>query len=425
MMDELISILKGHDFEWEVYWEEGWSGSFAIERETLERSQRKFYSGIGLRIGYKGRIGFSYITGLSHNRSELEEFVKRTFKLAKISGVPFRGFPVPSRVPKVKGLYDKRIDEIPFEEAYSLASELASLMRSVKDEEEILSGSLSLAAASEGVANSNGVELETRTTGMAVDFYAVRGTGTGSFYQTYRSFQPLEVLEEGLSVARADAELSSKARRLNPFSGEITLEPEAFRAILDLLIENVFGDTVYHHRGRFTETGVEVGSEGLSVRDDATLDGLPGSYPFDGEGSPSQDTLVVKRGILESFLLDHTYASLLGLKSTGNALRSFRTVPRIGTSNLVVEPGELNLEDSDGVVVKEVIGEHTANPVSGDFSLTVSLGYVVRNGEVIPFRDNMLVGNAFEVLNSVTPGRKIERRGSFLSPRVLVKGKLV
>ena len=68
MIDELIGILERENVEWEIYWEKGRGGSFRIERERLERSQRKFHSGIGLRVGYRGKLGFSYITGLNHDR---------------------------------------------------------------------------------------------------------------------------------------------------------------------------------------------------------------------------------------------------------------------------------------------------------------------------------------------------------------------
>ena len=115
-----------------------------------------------------------------------------------------------------------------------------------------------------------------------------------------------------------------------------------------------------------------------------------------------------------------------GMESTGNAVRDFRTKPQIGTSNLVVEPGDESLEDFEGVIIKEVFGEHTANPVSGDFSLAVGLGYVVENGEIRPFRDNMLSGNIFELLKSITTvGRKPVRLGGFVSPRVLAAARVV
>ena len=425
MLDELIELLERRDVEWEVYWEIGRGGSFRIERESLERSQRKFYSGIGLRVGYGDRQGFSYITGMSHSREELERFVDRTVKLARVSEVPFRGFPEPGRPTDVKGIYDGRIEEIPFEEAHALASDFAGMMAELKGD-ATLSGSISLGFNRYGVVNSNGVELEGRSTGMGVSVYAVLGRGTGSYYQTYRSLQPLEELEKGIHEALHDAELSARARPIGGHSGEVLFEPNAFRSLLEIFMENLFGDTVYFGRSRFSSPGEEVGSECLTLFDDATLPAGSGSYPFDGEGVPGQRTILIENGVLKSFLLDFTYASFLGMKSTGNAVRDFRTKPQIGTSNLVVEPGDDSLEDFEGVVIKEVFGEHTANPVSGDFSLAVGLGYVVENGEVKPFRDNMLTGNIFELLKSITTvGRKPVRLGGFVSPRVLAVARIV
>ncbi|WP_297517689.1 TldD/PmbA family protein [Thermococcus sp.] len=425
MLNKLVGLLERLDVEWEVYWEAGRGGSFRIERENLERSQRKFYSGVGLRIGYRGRMGFSYITGLNHDLKTLEDFVRKTVKLARVSEVPFRGFPESKRPASVENIYDRRIEEIPFEDAHSLSREFAAMMTELKGD-ATLSGSISLGFNHYGVLNSNGLELEGRSTGMGVSVYAVLGRGTGSYYQSYRSLQSLEELGKGIEESLHDAELSVRARPIESYSGEVILEPIAFQSVLSIFLENVFGDSVYFKRSRFSSPGETVGSELLTIADDATLPSGSGSYPFDGEGIPGQRTVLIKNGVLESFLLDFTYASFLGMESTGNAARDFRTKPHIGMSNLVVESGKDSLRDFEGVVVKEVFGEHTANPISGDFSLTVGLGYVVKNDDVRPFRDNMLSGNIFELLKSVKAvEREPTRIGSFISPRVLALARIV
>ncbi|GAB6135894.1 TldD/PmbA family protein [Thermococcus prieurii] len=423
-VERLVKLLESENVEWEVFYQFGRSGSFRIERETLERSQRKFYSGIGLRVGLKGRLGFSYITGLHPSEEELKKLVERAIKLARISEVPFRGFPTSERVNRVKGIYDGEIDEIPFEDAHRLALEYAGLMREKKGE-ETLSGSLSLAVGTSGVVNSNGIELEERSTYMGVSAYAVLSEppGTGSYRQSFTSLQPVEELERAVEKAVDEARLSARAKKLELYSGELVLEPNALASLIEVFLSNLYGDEVYHGRSRFSKPGDEVGS--FTLVDDSTLPALPGSYSFDGEGVPGQRTVLVGDGIVRNFLLDNTYASFLGMESTGNALRTFRSVPYIGTSNLIIEPGDESLEDYEGVIVRRVFGEHTANPVSGDFSLTVELGYVVENGELNPFKDNMLVGNVFELLRTLKPGKEIERISSFLSPRAIVEGRLV
>lgn len=434
MIEKLIKMLEKKNYEWEVYWESGRSGSFRIERERLERSQRKFFSGIGLRVGLNGRSGFSYVTGINHDEKALEDLVKRAEKLARVGSVPFKGLPGDGGFPKVKGVYDRRVEEIPFEEAHEKAEEYAGMMRELKDEkgsEYTFSGGLGLAFLRRGLVNSNGVEVEETKSGVSLWAYAVRkGTRTGNGYysQSYTSLDGLGEAREILNRALDDAEASYRAEKIDGFTGEVLLEPPAVQALVFLFLDNLYGDSVYYGRSRFSAKNREeaVLSEKISITDDPTLEASPGSYSFDGEGAPGRRKPLVREGVLENFLLDYTYGSFLRLGSTGNAVRDFRTAPHIGTSNIIVEPGDEKLGDWEGVVVSKVFGEHTANPVSGDFSLTVELGYVIKNGEVRPFKGNMITGNVFEALRKVSRvGKDVERRGAFHSPGVVVELNVV
>ncbi|AEH25569.1 TldD/PmbA family protein [Pyrococcus yayanosii] len=426
-VEELVKILEGKNIEWEIYWEESRSTSFKIEKGKIERVQQKFSAGIGLRVGVGGKQGFSYITGLEHDRKTLEEFVKRTVKLARVGEVEFVGLPTPKGVPRVKGLYDPQIARLGFEEGHEMAE---AFVEGMAGKDATFSGSLGYGVGRDGIVNSNGVELEWEGTAFTLHAYAVRKdgrTGTGSEYKALRELPGEEVFDEVIEKALWELELSYQAGRLDSYEGEIIFEPHALASILDVLLPNLHANTVYHGRSRFRETDVEVASEVFTLLDDATLPGGVASYPFDGEGNPGQRTVLIEGGILRSFLYDERYARLMNAESTGNAVRDFRTAPSIGTSNVVVRGKGENLEDLDrAIVVRKVYGEHTANPVSGDFSLTIELGYVVKGGEVRPFKDNMLAGNIFEFLKDIgAVGRKVEVIGSFVSPRVLSRARIV
>ena len=428
MIGELAGLLRNRGFEWEIYWEKGRSDSFSIERESVERAQRSFFSGVGLRIGINGRTGFSYVTGLNHRREELESLVKRAVKLAKVGEMPFKGFPEVRKPARVKGLYDRRIAEMPFEEAYSLANGLSERMRELKGRNQTLSGGLGLSVVHRGVVNSNGIELSSWETLLAFSSYAVEmNGGSGSGYE-WNSYRDLGALKEADAIVKRSVELAGDSYRgeeTKPYEGELLLCPEAFGSVLSILLENLRGDVVYHGNSRFSEPGEIVGSDLVTILDDATLPGAPGSYPFDGEGVPGQRTGLVTGGKLKSLLLDHTYASLLGMESTGNGLRTFRDTPVIGTSNIEVLPGKDDIEGFDGVAVCRLFGEHTANPVSGDFSLPVELAYG-RGVGGDPMKGGMFVGNVFELLKGIKGiGKRTVRKGSFKAPPVLVEGRLL
>ncbi|MDV3102961.1 TldD/PmbA family protein [Thermococcus waiotapuensis] len=431
-IEKLVRILEREDVEWEIYWERGRVGSFGIERETLEKAQRKFSSGIGLRIGLKGKMGFSYVSGLSHTSDTLEDLVKRAIKLAEVGNVPFSGFPSPGKVEKVGDIYDPEIEEIPFEEAYELARHFSSIMAEKKAElggSYTFSGSLSMGFVHYGVLNSNGVELMEKSTGFSISSYVVKKglkSGSGYYGQSYRSLKGWEERYDILEKALSLAEDNYNAEPGKPYEGEVFLEPSAFLSVLSIFLENLRGDNVYNGRSRFSRPGEEVSSDILSIFDDPTVPGGVGSYSFDGEGSPGQRTPLVEKGILRGFVLDHTFASLMGYSSTGNAVRDFRTVPQIGFSNVVVEPGDYGEEEFEGVIISRVFGEHTANPVSGDFALTVELGYRVEGEEKIPIKGNMFVGNVFEILKKAeAAGKKGERIGPAYVPGLVTHGKVV
>ena len=434
MIDELIKLLNHKDVEWEIYWEVGRGSSFEIEKCELVRAQRKYRSGIGLRVGYKGKIGFSYITGINHDRTTLERFVNRTIKLAKVGEVPFHGFSDDNGKGRVKGLYDRKIEELGFDDAYATALLLVEKEKEFKEKlgkEYTFSGGLAFGVSTDGIANSNGVEKSEKTTGLSISVHIVRRgekNGIGMYHRGFRLMPNFELeFSKGLEKALEEVELSYNAKKIDGYEGEIILEPHAVASLMSILMANLYGDNVYHKRSKFSKVGEVIASESFTLIDDGTLEGKLGSYSFDGEGTSSQRTVLIENGVLKNFLFDETYARLMKTESTGNAVRDFRTTPHIGNSNVIVDGKRENLEELEkAIIVKRVFGEHTSNPVSGDFSLTVELGYIVENGEVRSFKDNMFAGNVFELINSIVcVGKEKEEIGSFVSPRVLSFGKII
>jgi len=84
-----------------------------------------------------------------------------------------------------------------------------------------------------------------------------------------------------------------------------------------------------------------------------------------------------------------------------------------------------------GYVVNSVMGAHTANPSSGDFSVTSSSILKVENGEVVgALKQAGLSGNLAQALNGeVLLGSSVRRQGSYSSgsmhlPDVLLKDGL-
>src|SRR5205823_4234800 len=83
----------------------------------------------------------------------------------------------------------------------------------------------------------------------------------------------------------------------------------------------------------------------LSVYDDSTQSGVPGSVPFDDEGIATRRLPLVDRGTVANFYYDLQTAGLAGKDSTGNGYRSPASLPSPSTGVIMIEPGETPLDD--------------------------------------------------------------------------------
>jgi PmbA protein len=137
----------------------------------------------------------------------------------------------------------------------------------------------------------------------------------------------------------------------------------------------------------------------------------------------------VEGGILKGFLYDSYTAGKAGISSTGSAVRAgYTEVPRVGIRNLVIssrDPIDL-LAETKGILVNGVIGAHTANPISGDFSVEARNAFYVVPGETPkPIRSAMLAGNMFELLKDMMVGTDVRAIGPVVTPTISLKMKVV
>ena len=113
--------------------------------------------------------------------------------------------------------------------------------------------------------------------------------------------------------------------------------------------------------------GERIGSTRVTIVDDGRLKGGLGSAPFDAEGSATRETVVLRAGVLESYLSDTYWGRRLGIASTGNAGGG-----SVDANNLYLMPGtgtldELVASTERGVLVLDTIGFATEH-ASGIYS---------------------------------------------------------
>jgi PmbA protein len=113
--------------------------------------------------------------------------------------------------------------------------------------------------------------------------------------------------------------------------------------------------------------GERIGNERVTIIDDGRLRGGLGSAPFDGEGTPTRETVAVAAGVLQTYLSDVYWGRRLGIPSTGNAAHG-----GVEANNLFLVPGSGTLDElvastERGVLVLDTIGFATEY-ASGTYS---------------------------------------------------------
>ena len=423
-----LALKQGAE-EAEVYGMVGRSVDVDLRREYVEMASESYHSGLGLRAVVDGAVGFSS----SSDMSQLEFVAKSAVRSARVRGGDdsWISLPRPERVTEPEGIYDRRLEQITPEECIDIAAGLLAGCQEIRGAEPV-SGGVACVSGTGFVLNSQGIELMETSTLMQASMEAIaRGedVATGSeFFNSRR----LELSIE--PVSRAAGELARSS--LGGVRGEsgnfdVLLRPLAAAELLEgTLLTSLEADSVQKGRSSLRgRVGEMIASEDFMLIDDGLLPAGIDSSAFDGEGVPSQRTVLVDGGILKGFLYDSYAAGKDGTHSTGNSVRSgYSDLPRVGSRNLIVSsPSAHELQAGrGGYLVHGLIGAHTANPISGDFSVEARNAFrLAPGGEAQPVRSLMLAGNIFEILQTVEVG--IDRRsvGSIVTPSLKVRMRVV
>ena len=188
----------------------------------------------------------------------------------------------------------------------------------------------------------------------------------------------------------------------------VILDPE----LAGVFIHEAFGhlseaDFVYENpQAREMMTlGRRFGKPVLNVGDNGAAPGLRGTLPFDDEGTPTQDTGLIREGILVGRLHSRETAAAMGERPTGNARAlSFRHPPIVRMTNTYIGNGSGTFDD----LIRDVkLGVYACGAFGGqtmleNFSFTAAYGRMIRDGRVAELvKDVVLAGNLFQTLDRI------------------------
>lgn len=154
--------------------------------------------------------------------------------------------------------------------------------------------------------------------------------------------------------------------------------------------------------------GQKVASDKVSVADNGTIANRRGSINIDDEGAPSQDTVLIERGILRRYMSDKLSAKLMGIPATGSGRReSYSSIPMPRMTNTYMLAGDDAPEDilrsvKNGLYAVNFSGG-SVDITNGKFVFAASEAYLIEDGKVTaPVKNAMLVGDGPTALKYVS-----------------------
>lgn len=411
--------------QYEIYIEKDAEISLESENNKLNFAKEEISQGIGIRVIDNNKIGFAYTTDFSNIKQTTEQALANTH-LNKQD--PNFEFAMPSKKINVEGIYDKNYKNLNMETSIDLLNNI--IETSEQRGCDVTTAGFVANESEIAIANSNGVNSSYKKTyfGLGLSVNIIDGENISTAYDSIYSTNFSNLNGNKLSEDVCNLAINSLGgEHVETDNYDVVLDYHALTGLLSTFIQAFSSENV--ERGRSILKGkeeTEITSKSLSLIDDSTYKGGLGSRPFDGEGTRSCKTKLIEDGILKSFLYDIYSANKANCKSTSNASRNYSTTPIVTPSNLI-----FNITDTigineikNGVLVSSVLGAHTANPITGDFSVEANNSFKIENGEIsTPIKKAMISGNIFELLKTCKKVEsEIRQYGPYIIPKILVRG---
>lgn len=404
------SLARGGDFA-EIYFEHRRGTSIICEAHRIEKFLVTSESGVAMRVVMGDRSAFAY----TNDASSLDDLADTVASAVRAGSFP-GGISLRKRSPV--SIVQMDIDPGGVSPRDKIAQVQKADTVAWGMDDSVVQARVMYGDGSRRVfvANSLGFIAEdsrdslvfmvqgivTRDSLMETGYEPVGGSRG---YELLTEIPPEEVARRAISRALT----TLRARRAPAGPMPVVLSSEAggtmiHEAIGHGLEADLAGEGLSVYSGKL---GQQVASPAITVIDDGSIRGLRGSMGCDDEGSPTQRSVLVDKGVLAGFMTDLLSARKYGLPLTGNARREsyrHRPVPRM--TNTMIQPGPLDPDEvvkkaARGIFVKKM-GGGQVNTVTGDFVFNISEGYLIENGSVgEPVRGATLIGNGPKVLSSI------------------------
>ena len=263
-------------------------------------------------------------------------------------------------------------------------------------------------------------------TSHSVSAVALAGSGTGMQRDyDYHSATFLADLDDPATLGRSAGERA--VARLNPTRPgtakmPIVFDPRVSSSLIGHLASAISGASIARGTSFLKDSlGERLFAPGIMLHDEPRRLRGPRSKPFDSEGVPTANSVLIDDGVLTTWLLDSRSARQLGLKTNGHSSGGSPGLTNAYLAAGTHSPAELMADITEGLYVTELMGMGV-NGITGDYSRGCA-GFMIRNGALAePVAEVTIAGTLKAMFAAMIPANDLRFRRAVDAPTVRVDG---
>lgn len=414
---------------YEIYWEEIHKQSFQSKETSIEQVEESMERGIALRLWQGARRAFSCTSDLTPQG--LEKLVSLTVEALPLLGEESH-LPPPAKKAEVfaSSLNSEKVSREEKMQATLLLEKSArdwdgrvTKVRDVRLEEETKKIRL---------MTSEGFDASYEDTLYEISLMVVAESKQGQemawesdFSHSFKALTP-QIL--GQNVAEKSIQLLG-AQKISTQKIPSVFDPVVTAAFLNVLAQSFCADQVYKGRSFLkSKIGSHLYSPAVTLIEDPLNEKSYDRAPFDTEGVPTQHVVLAEKGRIKSWITDSQMAQLLECPPTGHAVRTnYKEAPHIGPRRFCLAPGRFSTEElieemGKGFFVQDIIGAHTIDAISGDFSVGATGLWIEGGKRRTAVRGVTISGNIHDIFQKIDKvGSQTREYQSFGASSLLIR----
>ena len=368
------------------------------ENDRLKSAESSQRTQIDLKVIVDGKVGTSSTT----DPADIDGVVGRALEAAAFGSPAHFEVPDPQELDPVK-IFDPALLQLEKKEMIHMGQHMMDMIKSYNPE-IMASAGVKKTVFKVAYANSKGADYSAEHTDFDIGAGGQLTRGTDilfagkSLAQKKRDVDPEEIAAQAIEyfqMAEVIVPLESKEM-------PVIFTPGGLIALLLSLGLAIDGKNVQLGASPLADKlGEQIADPRLTIIDDPFVEYGPNTSAFDDEGIARNKTVIVENGVLRNFIYDLDTAGRSGVDPTGHGAERNLT-------NLIISPGqhifaEMIKDLDEGILAHDFLGLGQGNPINGEFSVNLVLGYKIENGKITGrVKDVMLAGNAFKALKNIS-----------------------